>query len=58
MNTFHDKCAARAMDNLELLDDYENDFINKIAGYPEEQKLTKPQAHLLNRIIRKIDFGY
>ena len=57
MNQFHQKMTVKALDNLAQLTEWEHDFVNSIAEIPEERDLTEKQAHVLNKIVQKIEFG-
>lgn len=59
MNSFQISSIAKAQNNKEKLDDWENDFIKNISScYSEHDELSEAQNHCLNEIRKKCDFGY
>lgn len=53
MNGFQKKIVLKALDNEDLLTEWELDFINSLAGL-EDKPLSARQNELLNRISQKL----
>ena len=56
-NRIQIQIIKEAMDEPELLDDYENRFIDKMAEYPDKAELSEKQNKVLNKIGSKIARG-
>jgi len=54
MNGYQVKRINEALDNLQHLSEWENDFINNLADKREDVELTEKQNRTLNRISEKI----
>lgn len=54
MNNYQIKRIYEALDNLEHLSEWENDFINNLAEKPEGYQLSEKENHIINRISQKI----
>ena len=60
MNGYQEKRILEALDNEELLTEWEWDFINSLADMchnkdpSKNRELTEKQNHILNRISQKI----
>ncbi len=54
MNKVQIQIIKDAMDNPELLTEWENDFIDDIAEYENDQVLTEKQNSIVNRIGSKV----
>lgn len=55
MNRVQKKFIIDAVDNLEMLSDWENDFILDLAKKEESYTLSEKQNSTLNRIVQKIN---
>ena len=54
MNGYQVKRINEALDNLEHLGEWENDFINDLSGKDKDYEISDKQNHILNRISEKI----
>lgn len=54
-NRIQRKFIIDALDNQELLTEWEIDFINSIADKKDHEELTEKQNAVLNRISQKIN---
>lgn len=54
MNGFQKKIVLKALDNEDLLTDWEFDFVNSLAKGRAEQELSEKQNEILNRISQKL----
>jgi hypothetical protein len=57
MNKFQTNTILRAQDEPRLLTEWEEGFIDNLAGLPEETELSEKQNEIINRIRKKLDFG-
>lgn len=57
MNPFQINTILKAQDNEEQLTEWEQGFIDNLAGLEEDVELTEKQNEILNRIRTKLDFG-
>jgi hypothetical protein len=55
MNGLQTKIISKALDNLEDLSEWENEFINQMAEKPPTYELSEKQNHQLNRIWEKLE---
>lgn len=55
MNRVQQKFVIDALEQPEVLTEWEFDFINSLAEIPEEQPLTEKQNAVLNRIQKKLE---
>jgi hypothetical protein len=55
MNRVQKQFVKDALDQPEKLTDWEYDYINDLAGKPDEYVLSQKQNEILNRIQRKLD---
>lgn len=53
MNGFQKKIVLKALDNAELISEWEYDFVNSLADR-EDRELSKKQNEILNRISEKL----
>lgn len=56
-NKIQTKFIVDALDSDHLLSEWEIEFINNLAEYPEDRPLTDKQNEILNRISQKINRG-
>jgi|GEM_PF-3857413 len=55
MNRIQNKFVLDALDNEELLSEWEHGFIQSLADFDEDQPLSTKQNEILNRISQKIN---
>ncbi len=55
--SFQESQVARMFDHLSDLSVWEVDFINSIADRDWSRPLSSRQKEVLNKIIKKVDFG-
>jgi hypothetical protein len=54
MNGFQKKTVLKALDNQDLLSEWEVDFVNSLADRDESKALSEKQNEILNRIQHKL----
>ncbi len=54
MNGYQKKRIIEALDNLEHLSDWENDFMLSIANKGDDDELSEKQNSIINRIGEKL----
>jgi len=53
MDKIQHKFIQDALDDPSDLTEWEYEFVNSLAGKPDDYKLSEKQAHILNRISQK-----
>lgn len=57
MNGLQKKIVVKALDRLDELSAWENDFVKNLADKPDKYELSEKQNHILNRIWEKLENG-